>query len=306
MARRPKVSDALRRGPFHRRDALACGATSRMLNGLSYRRLFPEVWVWIGHVMTDLDWIAAAALAVPEDARISHLARIQMLGLDFGPLRPFHFTIPRDLHLDVDDIFLHRTEVLPPVDDIGVTPAAAFIGFCATARLIDAVIVGDWLLHHEHMSSIELAELARRDRWRPGAAQALRAVPNLDGCSRSVKESETRVLLEFAGLPKPEVNYDIIEDGVFVACGDLVYPAWKLVVEYEGRQHAEDLGQFNTDIGRYKRLRRRHWEYEQVTQETLRRPRGMVRAVHQRLVERGYDGPAPVFGRRWQSLFEPI
>ena len=243
---------------------------------------------------------------MPTDARLSHLSRLHTLGLVFGPLRPFHFVVAGDLHLDVDDIFLHRTEVLPPCDEKGVTPAAAFIGFCATARLIDAIVVGDWLLHREYMSAIEIAELARRDNWRPGAGQARRVLPQLDGRARSIKESETRVLLEFADLPAPEVNFDIVENGAFLACGDLVYIAWKLVVEYEGRQHAEDIGQFNKDIGRYKQLRRRHWDYEQITQESLRRPREMVRSVHGRLVERGYDGPEPEFGARWQSLFEPI
>ena len=277
-----------------------------MLNGSSYRRLFPAVWVLRAHVMTDADWILAASLAMPARARMSHLTRIQALGLDFGPLRPFHFIVAADLHLDVPDIFLHRTEVLPPVDSVGVTPAAAFIGFCATARLIDAIKVGDWLLHEKHMSVLEVAELARRDHWRPGARQVMRVLAHLDGRSRSLKESETRALLEFAGLPAPEVNHDIVEDGVFLACGDLVYLAWKLVVEYEGRQHAEDTAQFNTDISRYKRLRGRQWEYEQITQELLRQPRTMVRHVHQKLVDRGYDGPAPVFGSRWQSLFEPI
>ncbi len=59
----------------------------------------------------------------------------------------------------------------------------------------------------------------------------------------------------------------------------------------------------SADIGDF---RRRQWEYEQVTQEMLNRPREMVRSVHQRLVERGYDGPAPVFADRWLSLFRRI
>ena len=78
--------------------------------GKSWRRLFPRVWVYVGHLMTGADWILAAALSMPEGAQMSHVTRIQSLGLGFGALRPFHFTIARDLHLDTDDIFLHRTE----------------------------------------------------------------------------------------------------------------------------------------------------------------------------------------------------
>ena len=43
---------------------------------------------------------------------------------------------------------------MPPTDDVGVTLAAAFIFDCAKARVIDAIKVGDWLLHHEHMTRL--------------------------------------------------------------------------------------------------------------------------------------------------------
>lgn len=256
--------------------------------------------------MTDLDWIKAATLAMPNRARLSHISRIRALGLDYGPVFPIEFTIPTDLHLEMDSVFLHRTEVLPPADDIAVSPAAAFIGYAATARLIDLIKVGDWLLHEGHMTRNELAELARFQLWRPGAKQVLRVLPHLDGRSRSLKESETRAILCFAGLPQPEVNVDILEDGVFLACVDMLYRAWRLIVEYEGRQHAQDPHQFNHDIGRYAGLRSARWDYFQVTQELLVHPRTLVLRIHAKLVERGYDGPEPEFGARWRALFDPV
>lgn len=253
--------------------------------------------------MNDLDWIHAAELALPDDAKASQLTRLRMLGLDQGPLHPLHFTVQGELHLALEGIELHRTKLMPPTDKDGVTPAAAFIGYAATARVVDLIKVGDWLLHGEHMSTIDVAELALRDKWRPGARQALWILPYLDGRSRSLKESETRALLIFGGLPWPEVNVDLYEDGIVLACVDLLFPKWRLVVEYEGRQHAEDHVQFNKDIGRYAWLRGEKWEYVQVTQEKLKRPRAVVLDVYEKLVEHGYDGPAPVFAARWQSLF---
>lgn len=256
--------------------------------------------------MTRLDWITAASLAVPERAQLSHLTRIQALGLDFGPDDTYHFTVAGDLHIALDDVFLHRTEVLPPLDDVGVTPAAAFIQYCDTARLIDAIKVGDWLLHHRHMTVLELTELARRDSWRPGAAQVRRVVPHLEPASRSLKESETRALLVFAGLPRPESNVDLVVRGRWLGCVDLLYRLWLLVLEYEGRQHAETAEQFGKDIARYAGFRDESVAYLQVTNEMLKKPRGLVRRVHRMLVERGYDGPSPVFADRWNALFEPI
>lgn len=293
--------------PFVRREASERGLPLKVLRGKRFRRLFPRVWVHVDHAMTQYDWIVAAGLAMPARAQLSHITRIQALGLDFGPTKPFRFTVAGDLHLALDDIFLHRTEVLPPLDDIGVTPAAAFIQYCADARMIDAIKVGDWLLHHRHMTILEVAELARRDHWRPGARQVRRVLPHLDAGSRSLKESESRALLVFAGLPKPEVNKDVRNaSGELLGCGDLVYLLWKLLVEYEGRQHLTDLSQWNTDIDRYRGLRDEDWRYVQVTNEKLETPKKFVAEVYAQLVRGGYDGPAPTFGPRWSSLFETI
>lgn len=301
-----EIPSSLMHRPFLRQEAQASGMPMKVLRGKRFRRLFPRVWVHVDHVMSGLDWIAAAALAMPERAQLSHLTRIQELGLDYGPPRPFHFTVAGDLHLDLDEIFLHRTEVLPPLDDIGVTPAAAFIQYCSTARLIDAIKVGDWLLHHRHMTVLEVAELARSDHWRPGARQVRRVLRHLDPASRSVKESETRVLVVFSGLPVPEVNAELVVDGRRLGCVDLLFRMWLLVLEYEGRQHAETSLQFGIDIARYAGFRDAAVGYLQITNEMLTQPRALVLRIHRMLVVRGYEGPAPVFGERWQSLFEPI
>ncbi|MDQ3157240.1 MAG: hypothetical protein M3Q98_11025, partial [Actinomycetota bacterium] len=256
--------------------------------------------------MTDADVIRAAELALPAAASASHLTRLRKLGLDYGPIAPLHFTIQGELHLATEGIFLHRTKVMPPTDPEGVTPAAAFIGYAASARIIDLIKVGDWLLHNEHMTIGSLVETACRDRWRHGSMEAIWVTRFLDSRSRSLKESETRAILVFAGLPVPEVNADLYDGERFIACVDLLYRFWRLVIEYEGRQHAKDPAQFNKDIGRYAAVRDGGYEYVQVTQEMLHRPRTLVMRVHSKLVERGYTGPAPVFAGRWRSLFERI
>lgn len=293
-------------GPFTAAEARSVGVSEKVLRGKRFRRIFPRVWVHVGHVMSRLDWILAAGLAMPQRAQLSHISRIQALGLDYGPTRPFRFTVAGDLHLDVDDIFLHRTEVLPPLDGVGVTPAVAFIQYCGDARMIDAIKVGDWLLHRRHMTILEVAELARRDHWRPGAHQVRRVLPHLEAGSRSLKESESRALVVFSGLPTPEVNVDLVIDGRRLGCVDLLFRLWLLVLEYEGRQHAETVEQFNIDIARYAGFRAEAVEYVQITNEMLRQPRALMLMIYRKLVERGYDGPAPDFGRRWASLFTQI
>jgi hypothetical protein len=248
--------------------------------------------------------VDAARRAVPADARVSHGTRLRLLGVRRGPLLPIHLTIGRELHLKLPGIMLHRTALMRPHDDEHVSVEAAYIGYAMTARLIDLIVIGDWLLHRGHMTKESVLALAKAQSWRPGAAQVVAVMPHLDGRSRSLPESETRVFLTFAGLPKPEVNLDVHdEEGVFLACGDLVYVLWRLFIEYEGGQHWTDPDQIASDVDRYARLRRTEWGYLQVTKRHLAAPTAMVRTVHRALVARGYDGPAPEFGRVWGSLF---
>lgn len=218
------VPESLRGRPFSRAEALAAGVTSRMLHGQRFVRVLPGVYRCRDHEMCQEDWVVAAQAALPQTAHMTGITRIQQLGLDFGPRLPVRFVVQGDLHLSFDRIFLHRTKKLPPTDDVGVTPAAAYLAFCRRARVVDAVKVGDWLLHHGHMTTAELQALALAEQWRDGAEEALWVLELLDGDARSLPESETRVVLEFAGLPRPGVNRPLPLDDDVQLIGDLVYP----------------------------------------------------------------------------------
>jgi len=88
--------------------------------------------------------------------------------------------------------------------------------------------------------------------------------------------------------------------------GDLLFRPWGLLLEYDGEHHQTERLQYSSDIDRYEVLRRHQVPYLQVTNERLAQPRKLALTVHRRLVELGYDGPAPEFGERWRSLFRPI
>lgn len=302
-----KVPQELLGGPFTRAEAIKLGVTSRMLQGERFVRLFPRVWRHVDHEMTEADHIRAASLALPPGASITGISRIRQLGLAYGSVLPLHFVLQGERHLAFDNVVLHRTVMTPPLTDVGqATGAAAFLAYCCTARAIDAIKVGDWLLHEQHMTSEEVADLCVAQPWRDGVVETLWVLPHLDAASRSLKESETRALLAFAGLPRPEAN--IVVERVVEAklTADLVYTAYDTVVEYEGAQHQEDRDQFVGDIDRYAIYRRAGVRYVQVTKEKLSRPRRMVRTVHAELVAGGYRGPEPDFGDLWGALFRPI
>ena len=304
------IPPELARGAFTRETAKRLGVTSRMLQGRRFTRVHQDVWRLTAYPMTEAALIDAARLALPPDAHLTGLTRIRRLGLDYGPALPLRFVIARDHHLVLEDVFLHRTKRLPPLDETGVVIEAAFVAYCARARVIDAIKVGDWLLHRHHTSKDAIRSFALSCPWRNGADETVWVLDHLDSRARSSKESELRALLRSVGLPEPEVNgevdgaVDVREDVTLI--GDLVYRPWRTIVEYEGSHHQEDRGQYHRDLDRYALLRAGSWRYVQVTKERLERPRTVVGEVYRTLLAGGYDGPPPRFGLPWELLFRRL
>lgn len=107
-----------------------------------------------------------------------------------------------------------------------------------------------------------------------------------------------------AGLPTPECNLIIGDDQRPIGRVDLVYVAYKVIIEYEGDQHRTDRNQWNADIDRHEDFARDNWTLIRVTSERTRWSRQLVRGVYKALKANGYDGPEPEFGSLWTSLFE--
>lgn len=82
---------------------------------------------------------------------------------------------------------------------------------------------------------------------------------------RSPRETRLRLLLKRAGLPEPEVAWNLFDErGTFVAECDLAYPRYRVAVEYDGRVHAEDAAQFARDADRWAAIRRLGWDHHRV------------------------------------------
>lgn len=281
---------------------MAAGVSSRMLQGRRFVRVHPGVWACRDSILSWEQQLVAARLALPERVQPTAETRLRMLGLDVGPARPLRFVVEGDHHLALEGIFLHRTVRMPPVDDDGVTPAAAFIAYCARARVVDAIRVGDWLLHHGHMTMDGVVELALAAPWRDGAHEAVWVSEHLDARSRSLPESELRALVTFSGLPRPEPNGRMELDGVQVIA-DLWFGSWSTAVEYEGRQHQEERAVYVADLDRYHLYRAHRIGYVQVTKEGLRHARTLVGTIFRELVAHGYDGPPPDVGPQFAALW---
>ena len=81
----------------------------------------------------------------------------------------------------------------------------------------------------------------------------------------SPRETVSRLALIRAGLPEPAVNFEIRDaEGRFVAFGDLAFPQYKVLVEYDGGQHREDEKQFNRDINRLDDIMQLDWRVVRI------------------------------------------
>jgi len=292
--------------PFTVAEFTASGYSAKLLRSRRFIRCHPRVWVSARHVMSPGDRREAARLALPCQARMTDITRIQDLGLDFGDPSPLHFVVDHDLHIDIEGIMLHRTAAMPPSDGRAVTPAAAFVAYCSHARVIDAIGVGDWLLHWRHMTVSEVADLVASQPWRNGAAQARRVIPSLTARSRSIPESQLRVIFGASGITGLEVNAPFETPGGRPLEIDLLVRDCQFAIEYEGTHHQSDRGQYLKDIDRHGLFREAGLHYTLVTKEHMHYPRSVVLSIHRRLLERGYDGPPPDFGQRWHAAFAAI
>ena len=95
--------------------------------------------------------------------------------------------------------------------------------------------------------------------------------PLLTPRAASRPESLARFWLIDAGLPVPVPQVPIHDRwGREVAHGDLGYPEWKVLIEYEGLQHADPY-QFGLDIDRYSLMAADGWLVVRLAHLHLRR-----------------------------------
>lgn len=106
-------------------------------------------------------------------------------------------------------------------------------------------------------------------------------------------ETRVRLLLIFAGLPEPRLQWRVgDEDGIGFRL-DLAWPELRLAVEYDGRQHAEDASQWGRDIGRREWLDSHGWRLIVLrADDVYDDPWAAVLRVVAAMAQRGYEKQA--------------
>lgn len=244
--------------------------------------------------------VRAARRVLPGDAALSHVTNLRLRGLSIGPMLPLHFSTNSRLRTNRPGLELHRRKGrLHPQMWRGVPilgPDRTFVD-CGTLLPVKRLVeVGDWLVAQKHTDLLDLRAYVVQSHL-DGVLRARDAAAMVREGSESVRESALRMVLRDAGLPEPALNQNITDvGGRFLARGDLSFPPWKVLVEYDGWQHERDALQRQRDHLRREALEAEGWRVIVVTTADMANPMRIAWRVHSALKQRGYAGPAPRFG----------
>lgn len=302
MPRATEIPQPLRRRPFTLAQARTYGLSDDVLYGARFRRMFDGVYVCDDVQLGLSEWLEAAFLITPADSVATGLTGLRARGIDVGPRWPLHLATASGVHLRRDRLRLSRVRKLPAHEGRLGSAEHCFVVACAHLDLVDAVTIGDWLLHLGHCPQALADYVAAYSGT--GRARARRAMALIRERVESPRESYVRLMLVLAGLPEPKCNPNLGDDAGFIGRGDLAYLAYRVIVEYDGRLHVEVEENWEYDLDRLDDFADTSWLHYRVTARRLRRPRAVVTRVYERLRARGYAGPPPVFGDEWVHLFE--
>lgn len=175
------------------------------------------------------------------------------------------------------------------------TVAATWLALASTLSLDELVIAGDSATRRNNpLTTVEdLVDAVDAAGSTPGIRRARQALALIRPRTDSVKETELRLMMVRFGLPEPVVNFEIRnEHGAFLGFGDLAYPEYKVLVEYDGGQHRDDERQFHRDIDRLDDFMELDWRVIRVNKSHVElRSVARLQKIHTALVARGWRPP---------------
>jgi Protein of unknown function (DUF559) len=252
------------RKPFSRADARRAGIPVRHLTSTRFRKLFYDLYIGADLAVTPAVLASAALRISPAGSHASHFTAAEIWG-GVVPDQPLtHVSSPhgctRSERQGVGSHETRRGSQVVVFRQLRVSsPEQTFIDLATELTLVDLVVLGDSLVKMRRTTTRKIVEAAVA--WKgKGSRLARRAAHLVRAGVDSPMETRLRMLMVLAGLPEPVVNhieYDAM--GAWAKRFDLSYPDLLLIIEYDGRQHAEDDRQWGRDIDRREELDADGW-----------------------------------------------
>ncbi len=279
MPRHAPLPAPFDRGAFRVGIALAAGLTTGRMRGGDLARPFHGVRAIASDGIVDA--IGAYGARMPAEQFFSHWTAA---GIHRLPT-------PRSTHgLHVTAIAPARTPRVKGVTGHSISraevcvigglrvssPVQTWVDMSTELSHRDLVTMGDALVRRkqpiatlDQLSAAVLANSGRR-----GAANLSSAFARVRARTDSVQETYLRLAIVDFGLPEPEVNIKILDArGRFIAWGDLGYPQFRVLAEYDGEQHRTDEAQFFRDVDRLDDIAEERWRVVRFNKSHVSRQR---------------------------------
>lgn len=270
-----------------------------------HRLLFRGVYVHRDVEVTTQVRATAALLIAAEDSYVSHQTAALLWG-GVVPDDPDMHVTSAGARCKSTGIVGHRAKRGQAVTvRRGVrltTPIQTFLDLAQVLDLVDLVVLGDSLVKKRRCQLKDLVEVVK-EATGPGAALARRAAGLVREGVDSPMESRLRMLIVLAGLLEPKVDYRIYDsDGSLLYRFDLAYLGHGLVVEYDGRQHADDPQQWEADVRRDEQLD--HWGIRRVvvlSKDIYNTPANTLSRIISAMRDKGMT--VPPLSNEWRRYF---
>ncbi len=280
------IPRSLRTQPFRGRDALSEGLISRRrLLGPEFRRVLHGVYVSAGVTIDHGIRCLAAALVLPPESAFTGHSAAWWYGVEFARSDAL-VMVARPPAARIDGprgVKVHRTPVLPT--DVAVvsglrltSPVRAAWDLSTLTEPGPALAIVDGLLHRGVLTQEDLTTRLAAGVGTWGVSRAREVFNLADGRSESPAETHVRLIMHRADLPAPVLQFEVRLNGRFVARVDFAWPDRKVILEYDGAHHADQL-QMRRDRSRLNELVTAGWVVLHATAIDLRDPSVLIQTI---------------------------
>jgi len=244
---------------------------------------------------TLLDRARAYSARMPDGHRFSHVTAAELNSLRMPENfthEVLHVTATSGRAPESAGVTGHLSQRIVRLHPAPLRCSSAIDSWIECASLLsldDLIVMGDGLVSRRNPLATldELRAAVSSYGSGRGASRLRTALAWIRPGSDSAPETKLRLVVVRAGFAEPEVNGQIRNSsGALIAHGDLVLRAARVVLEYEGRQHAEDTRQFGIDIARLDDIMEERWRVIRVDRKLLN-SRATLLGKIRRAVDRG-------------------
>jgi very-short-patch-repair endonuclease len=240
---------------------------------------------------------AAALMALPEGSTLAGRSALWAYGARLvGPGEPVEVILPPASRARNRPGMVLRRDLLVPAERLrrplgwATTPERTAFDLARLGPPVVSVPLLDALVRRTGVRRVAVTGVAA---CHPGARWVSRVGPALDLVdpgAESVRESQLRVVLVQAGLPRPRTQLVIRDaDGRFVARTDLAWEEYLVAAEYDGAHH-DERAQLVRDRARLNAMRRAGWTVLVIDAAQFARPDEVVDTVRAVLRSAGWPG----------------